>query len=423
MCSQSEFGWINDLAGDGSGRRDVRIPQVHLRSGVSGAALEIAVHRRECDFAVIERAIMAAEARPAGRRADRRARRDESFDQPFGHRLKIYFLRGRHDDCARAMRNPASLQYARNLAQVGERAVRAVAHVNLIHVHAPDFVDGNDVRGRVRLGDERPQPREIDVMPRFVIGVGIRPDQCVFALAVRFRPFSRDVVGLHHAGLRACFHQHVADGHALVDVEARHARAGEFDRFVQTAVDADVLQHLEDDVLAGHVRGLRAVQIEAHRLGHAKPRFVQHHDGGHAGPAHAGAECAERPGSAGMRVTARDQIAGTDQPLFGNQRVLDAAFACVVKMLDALGRGEPAHVAQHARGGSVRRRREMVAHHGKVVGRRDRAATQVFKVPDGDRSVRVVEQHDRVTQQVQQAAQGGQIVGQKRELGGHCRSV
>ena len=62
------------------------------------------------------------------------------------------------------------------------------------------------------------------------------------------------LVGRDHAGARAGFDGHVADGHALVHVERANGLAAILDDVAGAAADADLADDGEDQVLGGDAR-------------------------------------------------------------------------------------------------------------------------------------------------------------------------
>ncbi len=73
-------------------------------------------------------------------------------------------------------------------------------------------------------------------------------------------------IGRNHAGARAAFDGHVADGHAAIHGEAADGFAAIFRDVAGTAADADLSDDGEDDVLGGDPGGALAVDHDVQRF-------------------------------------------------------------------------------------------------------------------------------------------------------------
>ena len=80
--------------------------------------------------------------------------------------------------------------------------------------------------------------------------------------------------------------------------------------------------------------------MEADGGGNLEPGLAGCHAGGHIRGADAGGESAQGTVGAGVAVRADDAVTGGDHTLLGKQSVLDAHFAYVVEMADAVGTGK-----------------------------------------------------------------------------------
>ena len=128
----SELRGIDDLAGHRGRRGDVRVGEVHLGLGRAHPARKLRLVVVTARSPAAEHAHVAAEAGAAGRRRDDRAGLDEHVEQALGERLPVDPLRRRDDDHPAVAVDRAPAQDLGRLAQVGHRAVGAVADVDLV---------------------------------------------------------------------------------------------------------------------------------------------------------------------------------------------------------------------------------------------------------------------------------------------------
>ena len=138
------------------------------------------------------------------------------------------------------------------------------------------------------------------------------------------------LVGGEEAGLGAGLDSHVRHRQPLVDRQRLGAFADELERHVRAAGDADVGDHRQDQVLAGDVAPLAARELDPDRARHGLPERARRETGGDVGRAEPGAEGAERPVGARVRVAAGDHRSGDDPALFDEDGVLDAAAPLLV---------------------------------------------------------------------------------------------
>jgi hypothetical protein len=80
-------------------------------------------------------------------------------------------------------------------------------------------------------------------------------------------PFERGVVGRDHPGAAATLDGHVADGHAPLHGQRADRRAGVLHDVTDGAVDADLADRGQDEVLGGHAEPELALITDDHRLG------------------------------------------------------------------------------------------------------------------------------------------------------------
>ena len=121
-------------------------------------------------------------------------------------------------------------------------------------------------------------------------------------------------------------------------------------RLVQRAVHADLVDEVEDDVLAADPGLHLALEHDLDGLRHLEPALAGRHADGHVRGADARGERADRAVGAGMAVRADDDLARSDETLLGQQRMLDAHAADLIVMDDLLRTREIAHLLGH-RGG------------------------------------------------------------------------
>ncbi len=141
---------------------------------------------------------------------------------------------------------------------------------------------------------------------------------------------------MEDAVLRSRLDGHVRHRYPTRDGEFVDGRAVIFDRAIGRAVDAELADGPQHDVLGvDHRTGLAAIH-ELDRRGDFQPDLSEHERRGDVGRAHAGRERAEGAVGARVRIAADDELAGSDQALFGKHDVLDAAAADVEEVLDVL---------------------------------------------------------------------------------------
>ena len=165
-------------------------------------------------------------------------------------------------------------------------------------------------------GDGRLEGAQVDgrVVNKRLIFVAL--DRFEVALgAVELSAFVDERLGflvvLKNAVFAAGLDGHVGDGHAVVHRQAGRARAVELHRAVGRAVESDLANHVQDDVLGHDARLHLALEAEVHRLRNLDQQFAgAHHEAG-VGVADAGGKLVERTGHAGVRVGAEQNLAGT----------------------------------------------------------------------------------------------------------------
>jgi hypothetical protein len=184
------------------------------------------------------------------------------------------------------------------------------------------------------------------------------------------RVFERARVGRDHAGARAGFDRHVADGHALVHRHGLDRRTAELEHVAGAAGDADLADDGEDQVLGRHAFGQPVHHIDCESLGLALQQALRGQYVADFGGADAEGESAERAVSRRVAVTANNGLAGLSKSEFGPDDVHDAAPAILeieqfdaelggvdLELLDLLRRGidRDGHATEYLLGARGRR--------------------------------------------------------------------
>ena len=103
--------------------------------------------------------------------------------------------------------------------------------------------------------------QRLPVTPRLVPKLALRRLRAILEVSVGL------LVGGDHAGARAALDRHVADRHPAFHREGLDRRAAIFDHVAGAARRPDFADDGEDDVLGGHARRKRAVDLDPHVLG------------------------------------------------------------------------------------------------------------------------------------------------------------
>ena len=226
---------------------------------------------------------------------------------------------------------------------------------------------GTDVGGvDAHFGVER---GAVVAAQRLPVGDG-RVERLALRAAWRLRhPVERGLVRGHHAGARAGFDGHVAQGHALLHVQRLDGAAAELDDMAGTAIDADHADRVQHDVLGAHAGGERAIDGDGHRL---RPALQQALRGQHMADfagADAEGQRTERTVRAGVAVAADDGHARQGEALLRRDHMDDAAVGRRhVEQLDAVV-GAVARQRVHLRLGRLRVVRQFAVGAGGQRGR------------------------------------------------------
>ena len=336
---------------------------------------------------------MPAKARSARGRRHNASRLDKCFQKPLLQRLEVNALRGGDDDAPHAVCNLLAAHHFGGDAHIRDAAVRAGAYHHLVNLDLARFAHGPHVGRQMRKRDDRFERGEINHHGALVFGIGIgREDSRRSDGRSKLRP-SRLVridvgeglfIDGEDAVFRAGFDGHVGDGEAVVHRKVRHAVARKLQRHVSRTVDADLADQMEDYVLSAHPLPWLAAQLDLDRGGHAQPGLSAGHARGHVGGADARRERAERAVRAGVRIRADHEVAGRDEPLLRQKRVLDSAVVAHLEVVDdpLLLRERP-HRGALLRGLDILVRREVVGHERDLLPVDHLGASELGELADG----------------------------------------
>jgi len=187
------------------------------------------------------------------------------------------------------------------------------------------------------------------------------------------------------------------DGHIGHGETPRHGEAGdrfarEFHRLVAGAVDADVADRVQDEILSLDPGMKLSAVYESNRFGHLEPDLARDHDPGEVGTAHPRGKGAQ--GAVGHRVAvcADDEVARDDEPLFRQQGMFDPGLAHVIEMRQAMLLREIAHDLDLHRRRNVLVGREMIHDEDNAFRIEEFRGAAALKFPDRDRRGNVVSQ-------------------------------
>ena len=220
---------VADLALDHRHRRDGRRAQVDAVVVGAAAAGEVAVHRAQ-RVGARRRRLAHADARPADRLEHAHAALDElAVDARLGDRGQDLARPRRRRRLDRRVHDLAVLvgQHGARQGQVQVAGVDRRAHAHLGDLGARDLLDRDDVAGRVRLGDERAELAQVDLLAVVVLGVVVGAHLLEVVLALlALQPLARLVVGREDGRGGAQLGDHVRDRPALGDRPAGRTSPG-----------------------------------------------------------------------------------------------------------------------------------------------------------------------------------------------------
>ena len=177
----------------------------------------------------------------------------------------------------------------------------------------------------------------------------------------------RHVVGRDDARLGTALDGHVREGEPALHREVGDGVAAVLHGHVEGPVVADLGDDLQDHVLAHDPAARLAGVDDPEGLGDPQPDLAGGEHPREVRRAHAGREAAERPVRAGVGVGADDHVTGGDEPVLGQQDVLDARTADLVEVGDLLLAGEGPHPHPERCRGDVLGRHEVRRHEGDAV--------------------------------------------------------
>jgi len=151
---------------------------------------------------------------------------------------------------------------------------------------------------------------------------------------------------------------------------------------------------MQDYILAGNPRAQLALENELDRARHLKPRLAGRHARREVGRTNAGRECAQCAVGAGVAVRADDELTGSGQTFFREQRMLDAHCADVEEVDDIVLLGELAALEALLGGLDVLIRCKMV-HYERDLGVVEHLVeARLLHLSDGNRTGDIVCQRE-----------------------------
>jgi len=180
-----------------------------------------------------------------------------------------------------------------------------------------------DVIRQMRACDLRSHAGNVDVEHAFILGVRIR-HHGLPALEPGSRGISHGfLVHREKADLAARLDGHIGDGHPSLDGHGVHEFATVFQRLVEGSGHADTADLVEHKILGADKRAGCAGKVDADGRRHLEPGFAQGHGGAHVRGPHARGERTKATIGTCVGVGSDHHVAGTDDTLFRQQRVLD----------------------------------------------------------------------------------------------------
>ena len=243
------------------------------------------------------------------------------------HALEPDGLRGRNHDAAHVRIDRAALEHGCCRTHVLDAAVRAGADDRLVDCDMAGLCHRMRVGGQMRPGDRRHDILRIDPDDLLVCGIGVCMVFLPGALRPAFEPGTCHIVDLEEASLAACLDGHVRDREPALDREVPDRGASKLHRAVERAVDADLADDVEDDVLGRGTFRKLALDLEADGLRHLEPGPACCHAYAGIRRADACREGTDAAVGAGMGVGADDEVSRADDALLGQQGMLDAHAA------------------------------------------------------------------------------------------------
>ena len=309
---------------------------------MSHASHKVAVGGGNAAFALGQNTHVAAQAGAAGGGGDDAARVHKGGGVAPDDALAVDLHGGGDDDAPHAPGDLFALQNVVGGLHVLDAAVGAGADDHLVDLDGLAVAGGMGVFRQVGVADGGLQRVQVNDDGALVLGVVVGGVGLPGALAAGLQVGFAGLVHREDAVFGAGFDGHVADAQPVLHGQAGNALAGKFQALVQRAGNADGADQVQDHVLAGD-RGVQpAFQLHLDGGGHLEPCLAGRHAGGHVGGADAGGEGPHRAVGAGVAVGADDAVAGGDDALLRQKRVLNAHLAHVKKVEDVVFVGKVA---------------------------------------------------------------------------------
>ena len=185
----------------------------------------------------------------------------------------------------------------------------------------------------MRLRDGRLDRACVPALVEDVLRVGIGSHGLEVLPSPRADVIERHVVGFDDSVLASALDHHVAESHPLFHREPLNRLTAEFHGLVRPAIDPDLADEVQDDVLRHEVRRELAVEHEAHGRRHLHEKLPGPEDERRVGVADAGRELIERTRRAGVRVGSEEHLA---RPAVAFLRERDVAHAFVAGRADVV---------------------------------------------------------------------------------------
>ena len=322
-------GRIGEGPAQGGHGRRLGADQIDLTVLGAGTAFEVAVKGAGRHAARGGRTAH-ADARAAGAFEQARAGVQQRINQTLGGQHLEHLLGARRDEQVGGRINALAGQDLGHGLEVGVGGVGARADADLIDLHAGQVGDADHAVGHVGRGGQGLQGGQVDLHHLVIGGVGIGGERRVVLGPAHGREKGLgDLVGREDRGGGPEFRAHVGDDGALGHGQGGHAGTGVFHDLAHAALDGELAEQVQDDVLARGPARKPAGQVDLDHLGHGDDVGFAGHGQGHGQAAGAHGHGAHAAGRGGVGV-------GTDQGLARLGEILQVQL-----MADAgAGRGE-----------------------------------------------------------------------------------
>ena len=208
-----------------------------------------------------------------------------SLSRPSAIEVLEQLARRRIDVERHAVVDLPSADHLRGDREVAVARVGRGADVGLVDLRPGDLAHRHDVAGARRLGDQRLERGEVDLLVQVVARARVGKDLGPVVLAAFVaQEAARRLVGGEDRGRRAELRAHVGDDVAVHGGEARETGAVVLDDAAEAALDAVPAEHLEDHVLGADPVGQAAAEAHAPDLRHADVQRLAGHRERHLEP-------------------------------------------------------------------------------------------------------------------------------------------